>query len=85
MEWSWERKKDIVCITIGTGIGAGIILNGNIHHGANDGAGEFGHVTIDPKGPKCNCGNYGCLETLASATAIIREGYQLLDTNKKHR
>jgi glucokinase len=56
--------------TIGTGIGGGIVLNGQIYHGASDVAAEFGHTTIDVTGRLCKCGNYGCLEAYASGPAI---------------
>jgi glucokinase len=63
-----------ICFTLGTGIGAGTILDGRIYHGSWGGAGEVGHNTVARDGPLCGCGNRGCLETLASATAIVREG-----------
>lgn len=60
----------VVGLTIGTGIGGGIVLNGEIYHGASDIAGEIGHMTIDSTGRRCKCGNYGCLEAYASGPAI---------------
>ncbi len=60
----------LVGLTIGTGIGGGIVLNGRIFHGITDSAGEIGHMTIDSTGRKCKCGNYGCLEAYASGPAI---------------
>ena len=60
----------LVGFTLGTGIGGGIVLNGEIYHGVSDAAGEIGHMTIDSTGRKCNCGNYGCLEAYASGPAI---------------
>ena len=57
-------------LTIGTGIGGGIVLDGEIFHGKSDIAGEFGHMSIDSTGRRCKCGNYGCLEAYASGTAI---------------
>ena len=63
---------NLVGIFIGTGIGGGIILNGKLFYGANWTAGEIGHVILKPDGPKCSCGNRGCLEALASRTAISR-------------
>lgn len=60
----------LVGLTIGTGIGGGIVLSGDIYHGASDIAGEFGHMTIESSGRHCNCGNYGCLEAYASGPAI---------------
>jgi len=60
----------LVGLTLGTGIGGGFVVNGEIHHGASDAAGEFGHMTIDSTGRKCKCGNYGCLEAYASGPNI---------------
>jgi len=60
----------VVGLTIGTGIGGGIVLHGEIYHGASDIAGEIGHMTIDSNGRRCKCGNYGCLEAYASGPAI---------------
>lgn len=59
-----------VGLTIGTGIGGGIVIDGAIYHGASDIAGELGHMTIDSTGRRCKCGNYGCLEAYASGPAI---------------
>jgi glucokinase len=59
-------------LTLGTGVGGGIVLDGRIWHGMTGMAGEMGHITVEPNGPKCNCGNFGCLEQFASATAIRR-------------
>ncbi|WP_431804073.1 ROK family transcriptional regulator [Halobacillus andaensis] len=61
---------NIVAVNLGRGIGAGIIINGELFHGESSIAGEIGHMTIDIRGPKCTCGNYGCLQTLASGPAI---------------
>jgi glucokinase len=62
--------SDLVLLTLGTGVGGGIILNGRVHHGMDGMAAELGHLTVDPFGPPCGCGNLGCLEKLASATAV---------------
>jgi len=62
--------RSLLGITLGTGIGGGIVLEGRVYHGASDVAGEVGHMTIDPTGRRCNCGNYGCLEAYASGPAI---------------
>lgn len=64
--------KNFVYITVSTGVGCGIIINGDIYQGHTYNAGEVGHTTVEPDGPKCNCGNYGCLEALASGPAIAR-------------
>ncbi|HUA15825.1 MAG TPA: ROK family protein [Verrucomicrobiae bacterium] len=63
---------NMAMITLGTGIGGAIVLDGKIFHGMNGMAGEFGHVTIEPEGVPCGCGNRGCAERYASATAIVR-------------
>jgi glucokinase len=63
----------IVCVTLGTGVGGGIILDGKLWHGVNDSAAEIGHMCVDPfGGVACTCGSRGCLEVYASATAIVR-------------
>jgi predicted NBD/HSP70 family sugar kinase len=64
---------DMVYIDADMGIGSGLILNGVLHEGANSIAGEFGHITIDPQGPLCNCGNQGCLEAMGSGISILKE------------
>ncbi|MGX1901057.1 ROK family glucokinase [Thermolongibacillus altinsuensis] len=65
--------KNLICVTLGTGVGGGIIVNGHIVHGANGAGGEIGHITSVPEGgARCNCGKTGCLETVASATGIVR-------------
>lgn len=72
--WQGAGKgaKNLLLITIGTGIGAGVIVDGQIYHGNSDMAGEIGHLTVKPtNGKQCNCGKLGCLETEASATAIL--------------
>src|SRR6202166_4408589 len=63
---------NMAVVTLGTGIGGGIVLEGKIWHGMNGMAGEFGHVTIEPDGYPCGCGNHGCAEQYASASAIMR-------------
>ncbi len=65
-------RRDVFFVTLGAGIGAGLIINGQIYRGATGFAGEFGHVTIDPEGIECACGNIGCLETIASGPNIVR-------------
>ncbi len=64
--------REVFFVTLGTGIGAGLIINGQIYRGALGFAGEFGHMTIDPEGIECGCGNIGCLETIASGPNIVR-------------
>ena len=73
-EW-WKgvgrRDKVVAGLTLGTGVGGGIILDDRLWHGADGMAGEIGHMTIVPDGRRCSCGNRGCLEAYASATAIL--------------
>lgn len=72
-EWWMGAGRNVdtlIGLTLGTGIGGGIVLNGEIYHGVSDVAGEIGHMTIDSTGRKCKCGNYGCLEAYASGPAI---------------
>ncbi len=64
--------KAVLYITMSTGIGGGLVLNGQIYHGANDSAGEVGHQILLPDGPRCGCGKRGCLEALCSGPAIAR-------------
>lgn len=69
---SGENAQDVVMVTIGTGIGGGVIVDGKIVHGSSGAAGEIGHLTIDKQSPiGCTCGKKGCLEALASATGIV--------------
>lgn len=67
-----KMAENFIYMTVSTGIGGGIIINKHIYRGRLGSAGEFGHMIIDSKGPKCGCGNNGCLETLASGTALKR-------------
>lgn len=78
--WAGAGKKthSAICVTLGTGVGGGIILNDKIWHGANESAGEIGHMVVRDDGRKCKCGNWGCLEVYASATAIVRQAKEAL-------
>lgn len=69
--------ESMVLLTLGTGVGGGLVLGGELWRGADGMAGEIGHVTVDPGGRTCRCGNSGCLETYASATGIV-DGYREL-------
>lgn len=73
-----KGSANMVYLTISTGIGGGIILNGELHHGVASGAGEVGHITVQTDGPRCPCGNQGCLEMMASGTAIARRASEAL-------
>lgn len=68
-----RNYRDILMITIGTGIGSAVILGGEVHRGFFGYGAELGHVKVEPEGPLCECGGRGCLETLASATAIVHQ------------
>jgi glucokinase len=70
----------VVGLTIGTGIGGGIVIDGQIYHGASDVAGEIGHTTIDSTGRRCKCGNYGCLEAYASGPAIAARALEGIES-----
>ncbi len=72
-----KGKSVVIGITIGTGIGGGIIHNGRVFHGTFGGAGELGHVTIVPYGPRCNCGNFGCAEAFAGSYGIERRANEI--------
>lgn len=74
--------RHMVYITISTGIGGGLIIDGSIYTGASGGAGEVGHMTLEEKGPLCGCGRRGHLEALASGTAIAREADALLNKGR---
>ncbi|MHB9013913.1 MAG: ROK family protein [Ignavibacteriaceae bacterium] len=77
-----KGMKDFIVITLGTGLGSGIVSNGELIYGADGFAGEIGHTIFDPNGRQCGCGRKGCLETYASASGIRRTIYELLcDSN----
>ena len=67
-----QNARDFLNVIVGTGIGAGMILDGKIYRGARGFAGELGHMTILPDGPQCSCGNRGCVEALAAGPALVR-------------
>jgi glucokinase len=67
-----SKPRNVVGIFVGTGIGGGLILNGQLYSGTNHTAGEIGHMVVDVNGPKCGCGNKGCFEAVASRTAIFQ-------------
>jgi glucokinase len=73
---------DMAMLTLGTGIGGAIVLNGKIFYGMSGMAGEFGHVTIEPNGVPCGCGNHGCAERYASASAVMRMAREAIDSGQ---
>ena len=74
-----QGGRNVVGLTIGTGIGGGLIFDGKLYHGSSDVAGEIGHTTIDANGRRCKCGNYGCLEAYASGPAIAERAREVLE------
>jgi glucokinase len=74
--------KDMIFLTLGTGVGSGIIIAGELLHGQCGFAAEMGHIVVNPEGERCNCGSRGCLETEASAGPIIRNYRQLTRTDE---
>ncbi|MDX9759861.1 MAG: ROK family protein [Bacteroidota bacterium] len=70
--------EDFIGLTLGTGVGSGIILGGGIYHGPHGFAGEFGHMSIDAEGPLCNCGNRGCIEAYIGIHALMRDAIPAL-------
>lgn len=81
-----KGMKDFIVITLGTGLGSGIVVNGNLVYGHDGFAGEIGHTIFDPQGRQCGCGRKGCLETYASAPGIKRTVMELIaKTNLKSR
>lgn len=75
--------RNLVYVTISTGIGGGIIINGEVVHGVGDGTGEIGHITVQPDGVLCGCGSRGCLEALCSGTNIARRARERLSEGRE--
>lgn len=84
--WDEEGEKwsDLIYIDADMGIGSGLIIDGKINAGANNIAGEFGHITLDVNGPVCNCGNRGCLEAMSSGIAVLKELSRQLENEESH-
>ena len=82
-KWLGAAKdyNDMAMLTLGTGVGGGLVMDGKIWHGMNGMAGEFGHTTVEPEGQPCGCGNRGCLEQYASATAVVRMAREAIAEN----
>lgn len=84
---SWFGKgagiPNFICVHVGTGVGAGIIIDHKLYRGTSFTAGEIGHTTIDSSGPRCSCGNYGCLETMVGGAALTRRAQQAIRYGKE--
>lgn len=82
-QWLGAAKdySEVAMLTLGTGVGGGLVMGGEIWRGANGMAGEFGHITVEPDGHPCGCGNRGCLEQYASATAVVRMAREAIAKN----
>jgi len=76
-------SRSMVGVFVGTGIGGGVVVDGQLHLGLRGAAGELGHMCIDPNGPRCPCGNRGCAEAFASRTSMERELHRLVEKGKK--
>jgi len=75
--------KDLVCVTVGSGVGSGLVIGGKIHRPARGAAGEMGHITINFRGPLCGCGNRGCLEAYVSNSALVDYARRQIDQGQK--
>ena len=75
--------KNFIMITLGTGVGSGIVVNGQMVYGCDGMAGELGHVIVEPNGRECGCGRKGCLETYCSATGVARTAREILTTTDR--
>ncbi len=78
-----KRKiPNLLCVTLGTGVGGGIVINGKLYRGASGSAGEIGHMTLFPEGVPCNCGNQGCLERYVGARAMAQEARRAIEAGE---
>lgn len=80
-EWRFgagQGVETMVVLALGTGVGGGLVINGQLHLGLSGSAGELGHIVLDPNGPRCGCGNFGCLEVYASGPAIAAMGVKMV-------
>jgi len=85
-EWAYgagRGERNLVYVKVGTGIGSGLLLDGQIYRGATGSAGEIGHITIDENGPECSCGNRGCLEAMAGGRAIANRAIQAVSSGQR--
>ena len=77
--------RHLLHVTVGTGVGGGLVVNGHLHRGEHGFAGEIGHMIIEPSGPPCTCGSRGCLEALVSGTAFARRARELIAAGKSDK
>ncbi|HHX57463.1 MAG TPA: ROK family glucokinase [Clostridiales bacterium] len=77
-----KGANNVVCITLGTGVGGGIVIDGKIYSGSNSAGAEIGHTVISVDGPQCSCGRKGCFEVFSSATGLIRMTKEAMELNK---
>jgi glucokinase-like ROK family protein len=85
-EWAYgagRGESNLVYIKVGTGVGAGLLLDGHIYRGTTGSAGEIGHITIQENGPLCTCGNHGCLEAMAGGHAIARKAREAIEAGRR--
>lgn len=85
-EWAYgagRGESNLAYVKVGTGVGAGLLLNGHVYRGTTGFAGEIGHITIEENGPICTCGNHGCLEALAGGKAIARKAREAIESGKR--
>jgi glucokinase-like ROK family protein len=81
--WRMQRGlQNFLVIKVGTGIGCGIVCHGVVYRGADGSAGDVGHICVDPAGPRCHCGNLGCVETMAAGPAIARAAAEAAQTGQ---
>jgi glucokinase-like ROK family protein len=78
-----KEASDFICINLGYGIGAAIIIDNELYSGKGENAGEFGHITLQKDGPPCDCGNRGCLEALSSANAMVSQVRSMINQGRK--
>ena len=86
-EWRFgaaQNEEDMICLTLGTGIGGSLVIDGRPHRGRFGIAGEFGHMIVVPDGRPCECGNHGCLEQYASGNALIRDARAAVDRGEEY-
>ncbi|GAA0753066.1 ROK family protein [Ideonella azotifigens] len=81
--WRLGRSlPNFLVVKVGTGVGCGIVCHGQVYRGANGSAGDVGHICVDPNGPRCHCGNLGCVETMAAGPAMVRAATEAAEAGK---